>query len=328
MATLAAQPQEAWTIQPRKGLMFVVIAAIAAFIFVYAVLPGLGLTIFDGTNYAFPFFFWAFALLSFFGNWPFNKLAQPWGGLLTAVLAWVLAVPSWLIPISLLGDPADPTVGPYNAFALISYALFFLFMLAWFYDTWPVAGLAQPRKGLVLLAISFVGGWVVYAIIGAIPQMWLYFIPMWLVPTALDYWPTATMKPYLKGTIWLLFVLVGTWLTNLIFEATGIPLYSARGSDFASIIFGGMVYMYTFEGWPFQAMKQPLKGVLLLLTTLLIGAIILPLLSWRVFNVADYMVGAWVFIVWVWLVIFQWLPYPWPSAASVEAVQPAAAAAD
>jgi hypothetical protein len=303
--------------QPLKGLTLVIASGLASIVSIYALMPAVGLTIIDSLNYLFVFFFWAFCFLSFFDNWPFSNIPQPWRGLLIAGLSCVLAVLSWNLLVVVLSVPGDPTIGPYNALAVTSYTEFFLFMLAWFYDTWPVRGLAQPWKGLVLMTASIAGGLVVFAVVGAISQMWLYYIPMWLVPPALDYWPTANMKPHIKGTVWLVFILVATWLTDLMFEAAGVPLHTARGFDFASIVFGSMLYLYAFGGWPFQTMIQPLKGIWLMLATLFVGAIILPELLWSVFNVGDNLAGLWVFMIWGWLVVFLWLSSPEPSLDSL-----------
>jgi hypothetical protein len=149
---------------------------------------------------------------------------------------------------------------------------------------------------------------------------------MWLVPIALDYWPTASMKAHIKGTVWLVFILVATWLTDLVLEAAGFPLYTVRGSDFASIVFGSMLYLHAFEGWPFQRTRQPLKGIWLMLSTLLVGAVILPKLLWSVFNVGDYLVGLWVFVIWGWLVVFLWLSSPGSSSLADRFPEPIEAA--
>jgi hypothetical protein len=294
----------AWKRQPLKGLLLTIAALVVSILYLEVLAPAMGISFMDASmNYPFVYFFWAFALLGFFELWPFAKLKQPWAGLAAAALSWVLTVPTWHWLVGRMGD--------YDAFALLSYAMFFLFLIAWFYFNEPAAEMSQPLKGVFLTMLSLVLGWVVYTQIGAIPQMWLYFIPVFLF-YYFEYWPVAEYKPYTIGTFWLIFVLAGTWLNNEIQNVAGVAIATPRGTDVASIIFAAMLYPYNFEYWPFEKLGQPLKGIVLSVATFVVAGV-LAILAWTVFKVPDYWVSSWCFTVWVWQVVVQWLPAPWPS---------------
>jgi len=292
-------------------VVFVGVSSVATVVYLQVVTPAIGVSFADAAlNYPFAFFFWGMALLSFFDCWPFaGRIPQPWAGLATAALSLIPAVLTWKWLAGRFGE--------YDAFALLSYAEFFLFAIAWFYDNAPAAGLRQPVKGLFLTGLSIALGWAVYTVIGAIPQMWLYYIPEWLL-FFFGSWPIGHDRPYARGTFWVVLILAGTWLTNGILTRMGAPVTTARGEDVASIVFGSMIYTYGFECWPFERIKQPLKGIVVIATTLII-ALVLAVLAWRVFQVEDHWVSAWVFAVWTWLVVLLWMIAPWPSQGDTSA---------
>lgn len=293
----------AWKAQPLKGLIYVIASIVVAIIYLKALAPAIGLSFLDATmNYGFLFFFWGFALLALFECWPFANLGQPWVGLATTALSWILTVFTWNWLLA--------RMGLYDAFAFISYVMFFLTMISWFYDNAPGAGMTQPLKGIFLLLLSVVLGWVVYTQIGCIDQMWLYFVPAFLLP-AFDNWPIAEYNPYVRGTFWAVVILIATWVTNELLNLAGMPVASPRGTDFVSLTFGAMIFIYSFEHWPFQQVKQPLRGILLIVVTAII-TVVLSILAWSVFGVEDFWVSGWSFAVWIWLMVIQWLLYPWP----------------
>ena len=301
----------AWKKQPVKGLWWIIVSILLSILYMQVVAPALGISYADaGMNYPAMFFFWAFAWISLFEYWPFGHLKQPWTGLASAVLCWILSVVSWGW-LSRLMDP-------YAAVALVMYALFPLFLLAWFSDYLPAAmPMPQPLKGIFLSVACVVIAWVVYTQIGAIPQMWLYFMPMFFAPF-FDGWPVADPKynRLIKLVFWTVMFLALTWLFDYVHVLAGAPMSGALGSDFECLVWAGMTPLYVFE--MAGRGKQPSHGILLTVVTYVLTAVF-AFLYWRVLRLPEWWASTWVFVWWVWIIVVQFLPYPWPSEPPSEA---------
>jgi len=121
----------------------------------------------------FVWFFWAIMVLCWFSfegsNWPFNKLKQPWCGILSTLAICVVAAGvNWFI-CGVLGR-VDPTfawdgVGKDAAsfVVLIGFVLWNTWPVNWQHYPWTDLGLKQPIVGLVEVAWGAV--WVTFAYI-------------------------------------------------------------------------------------------------------------------------------------------------------------------
>jgi hypothetical protein len=206
-------------------------------------------------NWGFSWFFFGFAFLAYWDLWPLSAMQQPYRGLLAGVIAWISAAVGWQV-ILIWFEPTD-------ALAVLSYTQFFLFTTAWFYHNWPVANLRQPFKGIILSAAAIVFGFSVYKIIGAIDQMYIFYLPQWFFSFFAD-WPISSTKPAVKGTFWAALILAFSWVTDLIFNALGKPIATAGGGDLFSLAFAAMLLAFALESWPFNKVKQPVQGLLVI----------------------------------------------------------------
>ena len=75
-----------------------------------------------------------------------------------------------------------------------------------------------------------------------------------------------------------------------------------------------VMFMSLFENWPFEQLEQPLKGVVLIVLTLILAGVF-SILAWNVFKLPDYWIYYWTFTVWAWQVTVQWLTARWPSGS-------------
>jgi len=293
-----------WKEQPYKGIIFFVTAFVVTWIW-FIVTGALGVDYFDaGMNWTFSWFFFGFGILAFFEGWPFvDRMMQPWAGFISGAISWVISVVGWITVNNRLGMD--------GAYALFSYASFFLFTVAWFYHSEPFARLSQPTKGVSLFLLSGVLGYVVYLILGPRDWEYLYYIPQWLLIFFLD-WPIPSEKPYMKGTFWAILIVIGTFVTHTIFNALGMSIITPRGLDLFSLLFVGMLLFNALENWPFAEKKQPAQGGLLIVSVLVVSVFVYPVLFY-VLKVADYTTTVWTFAAWCWFAVLALFTYPWPA---------------
>ncbi len=130
-----------WKEQPNRGLLFFLAAFVVTWVWL-TVTGALGIDYFDaGMNWTFSWFFFGFGMLAFFEGWPFlDRVKQPWAGLISGAISWLVSAVGWIVVNSWFGMD--------GAYALFSYASFFLFTIAWFYHNEPFARLANQQKAL------------------------------------------------------------------------------------------------------------------------------------------------------------------------------------
>ncbi len=290
-----------WKKQPYKGIVLYFAALVVAGIWL-TVMPALGVDYYDaGMNWGFSWFFFGFAFLSYWQLWPFSGIKQPLRGLLAGVIAWIAAAVGWKV-ILIWFEPTD-------AFAVFSYTQFFLFTTTWFYHNWPVANLRQPLKGIVLSTAAIVFGFSIYKIIGAIDQMYIFYLPQWFFSFFGD-WPISSEKPAVKGAFWTVLIIAFSWVADLIFNVLGKPIASAAGADLFCLVFAAILVGFALESWPFIKVKQPLQGLLVIGSALVLSAVLYPIF-YVVFQVADYFIMVWTITVWCFFAIMAWFTEPW-----------------
>jgi hypothetical protein len=303
--TLSREPR--WRRAPWRGLWTFALSVGAVLVYMLVLVPALGIPDADATlNYPTLFFLWGFSWFHLFERWPFHKLKQPWSAVAGVVLIWILVILTW----AWLQTVMDPAA----ANAISYYALFPVFILCWFSDDLAsVIPLRQPVKGILLLGWSVLFGWLVYTQIGIVAQVWLWFIPVWYL-YFLEGWPLTPGKQS-RGTwiaFWVLIVMVVTWLFNYFHDMAGVPMSSTVGNDLESLIWTAMTPVYVCELILFAPGKQPWKGMGLILF-ISGSAAVFAVLYYYVFHAPDWWISRWIFALWVWIIIFQWLPLPWPS---------------
>lgn len=141
--------------------------------------------------------------------------------------------------------------------------------------------------------------------------MWLfYFFELWPVPSGA---PRA-----LRVAFWVAAVLGGTLLLNCIHNLVGAPVSGAVGSDLESIVWAGMTPFYVMEvvGLPG---RQPWKGMRWILGIFAL-AVVIGVLYYCVIHAPDWWMSRWIFVLWAWIVAFQWMTWPWPARETAERV--------
>ena len=290
--------------QPILGFWRLGLSILMAALYLRLLAPALGLSQTDAAvNYPFAFFFWSFALMTPFELWPFRKLGLPWSGFVSGLLAIALAGSSWIV--------LSGTIQPNNALAIFIYAYFPLCVIACLTPE-PVANLnlPQPWKGFLVTLGSLGFGWLVFHVLGPAPQAWVYMIPVFLL-VYFDDWPTRADRPIRKLIFWVVVVLFIALAIDFLHGRAGYPVTAADGSDAESLLWAVMMPVYAFDFYQTRRWQQPRKGVTLLLTTYAV-TIVLNLLYFGVLQLEDWWISTWAFVVWVFLVIFHWMPMPWP----------------
>jgi hypothetical protein len=298
-----------WMRQPAVGVLFVALSIVVTL--AGSVVLALASDDFDAAFTAFvnglglAWFIWGVALTAWGLDLPlFVRLRQPYRGLALLPVGIALGCLTWWASMAALGNDME------KAGSFIMYSAFFMFSLAWFYDSWPLAKVRQPLRIVGLMAISFLGGTAVFLALGPRPDCWLYVVPMWLIP-AFDMWPLAGRgTAWMRGTIWVVCILLLTVVTELILNAVGLPLSSDKGAEYAGLIFGGMLFLYCFEGWPFARVRQPRRGVYVVAVTLAIGGVVMPAVFWSVLGLPYGYAAGFIFCMWYVLVYAQWLTAP------------------
>ena len=316
-----------------------------AVLYLRLITPALGLTHADAAvNYPFTFFFWSFALMTLFELWPFRKLVLPWSGFVSGVLAIILAGVSWIV-LTYVIEPTD-------ALTIVLYAFFPLcVMTSLASEAVTNLPLPQPWKGLLLTLASVLLGWLVFLALGAAPQAWVYMTPVFLL-VFFDGWPTRAdlptgrshfvrsrggsysglhhenKPPYFtaggqpchkekychpagKLVFWMVVVLIVALAIDFLHGRAGHPVTEAAGSDAESILWVVIMPVYAFDCYQTRRWRQPRKGIILQLTTFMI-TILLSVLYFGVLRMEEWWISTWAFVIWVFLMIFHWMPMPWP----------------
>ena len=275
-----------------------------AALYLRLLVPALELTQADAAvNYPMTFFFWSFALMTQFALWPFKRLGLPWSGFVSGALAIALAVSSWILLTRL--------IEPQNALAMIIYAYFPLCVTTCLApELLANLELPQPWKGVLVTLGSLLFGWLAFLVLGAAPQAWVYMVPVFFL-VYFDGWPTRADRPVRKLVFWVLVVVLIALAIDFIHSRAGYPVTAAAGSDAESLLWAVMMPVYAFDIYQTHRWPQPRKGLILLLVTYAV-TIFLNLLHFGALHIEDWWISTWAFVVWVFLVIFHWMPMPWP----------------
>jgi len=295
-----------WKTQPIKGVVLLAIS----FVFSWIYLTGtffLGVDPFDsGIIWPTTWFFFGFGALSF-GGWPFtNKLKQPWAGIIMGTFAWIVGILVWI--------GLKAWMDPYAGYSVLSYALFFLFIISFFMYNHPLSKLGQPWGTLALYVVSFILGYFLFLILGSRDWEWLYIIPG-LLFGFFGEWPVSSQKPYRRGAFWTVVITISTLVLVLILNALGTSAYDPWGGDLLGIIFLAMIPFWAFENWPYADKPQPVNGIISIVGTLAITAVVYLIFSNLL---GTYLFSTWSFVLWCFYGTFGLLAAPWPGEWSAD----------
>jgi len=75
-----------------------------------------------------------------------------------------------------------------------------------------------------------------------------------------------------------------------------------------------MLLAFAWEAWPFNKIKQPLQGLLVIGSTIILTALGYPIFYF-VFQVTDYFIMVRTITVWCFFAIIAWFIEPWLNGA-------------
>jgi len=284
--------------QPVRGLLYLGMAVAASLVWLKLLAPLLGVPpAIAESHWPFTWFFTGFAGLAFFEKWPFNDRHKPKSSRLLSAFTYT-------IPAILLWEALAPRLAKQDAYALLGYAMFFLFTIGWFFHNAPVARMRQPWQGLLLTggALAFGAGF--YFLLGRPAGMIIFFVPEFLLLFFGD-WPIPSQQPWRKGVFWLAIILAGSFLTHRLFSELGCRVDSLCGGDLMAVIFAAMLLPYSVEYWPYAGRKQPIQGLLLIASTLILSGGIY-MLAFGLLHLPSGALPPWVFVTWCFVSILVW----------------------
>jgi hypothetical protein len=259
--------------------------------------------------------------LAWQGNYPppAAKLEQPLKGFyLTFFCAIVAAiVAGW--SIKTVGGYALPPT-PFVIFFLIMMVIMTFFMVV-VWQCWPAVGIKKHPAfiGFGTLIVAVIVAWILYKLCfnfgfmkgapfysavldpGGAFNAWkalAYFLTalaimlLWL---ELDFWPLSSIaakapvvgKQPLWGIIVTIVILIVSYIIQSIFvDGLGVdPVIYAVQAPICTI-FGCFIMLLLFQTWPVQTVKQPGKGIVLIIISLILALVMYRLYHWFSFLVA------------------------------------------
>lgn len=242
---------------------------------------------------------WFAFVISTTGGWPIADVPQPMRGFIFLLVALAYGFfHMWAQPV-LFGFSND-------LFWPIIANLFFALGITMALDGKLVEGLKQPAAVIMNILFWYLLAFVLLFILpvnnGMVPAIWFgwfLFYFFWL-----DRYPLANIPQPAKAV--LSFAVMGTLgvLLNYVFKwffHTGFFQPDA-GCWFAAWVFWLVITSWVFDTWPFQAMKQPAKGLVgLILTVALASLTYYVIVFVAKISLANALGYLWIFISWAYL---------------------------
>jgi hypothetical protein len=250
---------------------------------------------------------------------PAAKLEQPMKGLYLLFMSAIVAaiVAGWSLK-TVGGFIVPPT--PFLIFFLIMMVIMtFWCVVVW--QCWPAAGISSHPAfvGFGTQIVAVIVAWILFKIFfdfgfakgapfysatldpGGAFNAWsalAYFmttLALILAWVELDFWPLSSIaakvpavgKQPLWGIIATVVLLIASYIVYSIFiKGFGIDpvIYMVQAP--ICMIFGEFIMLLLFQTSPFQAVKQPGKGILLIICSIILALIMYRLYSWFSFLVA------------------------------------------
>ncbi len=250
---------------------------------------------------------WAAFMASVAGYWPFSKVKQPGKGLIVVVFTFIYAAFHMLTQETIFGFP-KVYYWPFIANLFLGLGLTAIF------DYKLTSELKQPLAIIVNILVWYLLSVALFVVVpvlnGMVPAIWFAWFVYYFF--WLERWPIAELPQPRKGII-TMFILAGlggllayifVWIFNTSFFKPD------AGTWFAQWVWWLVFTSWVLGQWPFQALKQPAKGLVGLLVTVVLASITYFVTS-NIWPDLNYLLGAsWIFVCWVYI----W-PICWPAGS-------------
>ncbi|MCK9442516.1 MAG: hypothetical protein M0Q13_13990 [Methanothrix sp.] len=287
--------------QPLRGLIPIIFVVIGSILFIVIGSNLLGLD--PGTLSVYALFFvWTAFLISLSDKWPFQKVEQPYVGLIFLTVALIIGV---LHPVAMnvLG------FGPEYYWPLISN-LFLGVGLVIAFGNKLVNGLSQPKAVALNTLFCYVLAALLIKFMGFVPALWFalfVYVIFWL-----EQWPVLNLAQPSKGI--LSFVIIGflSLILDYGFKLAGTSFFKPdAGLWFVIWVWWLVAFSWQLETWPVKGLSQPVKGIAGLGIT-----IALTFISYYIVTSSGLDAGTagsyvWIFVSWLyaWDIVFS----KWPA---------------
>lgn len=229
-------------------------------------------------QYFFWVFNWIFWLLFHFSNWPFQKIAQPWQGLLGLLVALLLAWPTRLLMHTIGWDAQQFNLGV--------AIMFWIFLLsAWsemplftaYKGKQPLTGINGfvTSAGLGLLTFFFLPQRQILGIELGFPFLW--FVVAVVFAVIFEDWPFHTLKQPMKAFVLVGYLSLFSFICYGVLYYFGLDLYAldARAGAFLLIyLLALLVPPGLFDNWPLHKLHTIPRGIITIIYTTTISILL------------------------------------------------------
>jgi len=293
--------------QPIRGLLPIICVIFSSIIFII-----IGENIFHISAgmlsvYAL-FFVWSAFVISLTDRWPLRQLEQPISGFFFLLIALFSGLLHPAV-IDILGYGHElywPLIS--NLFLGIGIVVAFGNPL--------VVGCKQPKAVSLNALFIYTFAVVITIAFGQVPAIWFAFFVY--VFFCLDQWPVADSPQPVKGIILFTMMAAMSLILEYLFELFGTDFFQPEGGLwFVLWIWWLVAFSWQFETWPLKKVRQPLKGLLILIITILLTFLSHSILI-SVFDLDAATAGAyiWIFVSWLysWDIVFG----KWPAGSACD----------
>ena len=244
---------------------------------------------------------------------PAAKLEQPLKGIYLLLLCLIVGsiVAAW--SLKTVGGFAVPPTPMLTLFTIMTVIMTFWCVVLW--QCWPAAGISSHPAfaGFGTLIVSYIVAWILFKTCfdfsfmkdapfyktaldpgGAFNafvalSFFLTALAVILAWAELDFWPLSAMAPKApalgKQPLWGIITSIVVIIVSLIVQR--IFLGALKMDPFIytvkvpiSIIFGEFIMLLLMQTAPVQTMKQPGKGIILIILSIILALIMYALYSW------------------------------------------------
>lgn len=255
---------------------------------------------------------------------PAAKLEQPLKGLYLLLLCFIVGsiVAAW--SLKTVGGFVRPPTPMLILFTIMTVIMTFWCVVVW--QCWPAAAISSHPAfvGFGTLIVSYILAWILFKTcfdFGFMKDAPFYktaldpgggfnaFVSLSFFLTALavilawvelDFWPLSSIPPkapaFGKQPLWgivtsLLVIIIAIIIQRIFVGAFGMDAFVYAVKVPICIIFGEFIMLLLMQTAPVQTMKQPGKGIILIILTIILAVIMYYLYSWFSFLITGGLPG-------------------------------------
>ncbi|MCK9363458.1 MAG: hypothetical protein M0P74_07660 [Syntrophales bacterium] len=245
---------------------------------------------------------------------PAAKLEQPLKGLYLLLLNMIVGsvVAAW--SIKTVGGFVTPPTPPLIFFTIMTVIMTFWCVVVW--GCWPASGIKGDHPAFVgfgTLIVAYALSWILFKTLfnfdfmngapfyaavmppsGAFNAFsslafFLTALAVILAWVELDFWPLSLIPPkapaFGKQPIWGIVVsivaIISAYIIKVIFvDNMGMDVFAFTVRVPISIIFGEFIMLLLLQTSPVQTMKQPGKGIILIILNIILAVVMYYLYRW------------------------------------------------